>query len=121
MGAPSQFKPMTPEDREFLEQALAEAFGKIEDPNKVMLEAINQLKAEDRNGATIMTALEVIDKCCDDPDCARNAEKLDGVQPVLDLATSADQQIRMRSLEILALLFFEQSQHTRGGSEARGH
>lgn len=103
--APSQFKPMTPEDREFLESALAEAFGQIEDPNKVMLEAINQLKAEDRNGATIMTALEVIDRCCDDPDCARNAEKLDGVQPVLDLVTAQDQQIRVRSLEILALLF----------------
>jgi len=96
---------MTPEDREFLESALAEAFGKIEDPNKVMLEAINQLKAEDRTGASIMTALEVIDRCCDDPDCARNAEKLDGVQPVLDLVTAEDQQIRMRSLEILALLF----------------
>lgn len=103
--APSQFSVMSQEDKDFIAGAMAEAFKDIEDPNKIMQEAINQIKAEDRTDAVIMTALEVIDKCCDDPDCARNAEKLDGVQPILDLVTSGDHQIRMRSLEILALLF----------------
>jgi len=42
---------------------------------------------------------------CDDPDVARNAEKLDGIQPMLDLVGSHRGQIQVRSLEILALLF----------------
>ena len=79
----------------FLEKALEEAFGQIEDPNQVMSEAADQLRSESRSEESISTALEasadnwsdekvtespraaqVIDRCCDDPDCARNAEKL---------------------------------------------
>jgi hypothetical protein len=103
--APSQFKQMSDEDRKFLEAAMEEAFSQIENPNKMMSEAVQQIKAEDRTDTSITTALEVIDRCCDDPDCARNAEKLDAVQTILDLAKSHGGQIRVRSLEILALLF----------------
>merc|ERR1719163_2724578 len=101
----SEFKQMTDEDRAFLERAMEEAFGKIEDPNQVMAEAIGQIKAPDRTDTSITTALEVIDKCCDDPDCARNCEKLDGLQPLLDLLSSHEGPIAHRTLEILALLF----------------
>jgi len=52
-----------------------------------------------------MTALEVIDRLCDDPDVARNIEKLDGLQPLLDLTGIKSGAIRLRALEILALLF----------------
>lgn len=83
---------------------MEEAFGQIEDPNQVMLEAINQIKAADRTESSIVTALEVIDRCCDDRDCARNAEKLDGIQPLLDLLGAYKDSIRERTLEILALL-----------------
>lgn len=103
--APSQFKQMTDEDRKFLEKALEEAFGQIEDPNKVMQEAIEEIKSEERTDATITTALEVIDRCCDDPDCARNAELLGGIQTLMDLLTTHQGDIQVRSLEILALLF----------------
>merc|ERR1719321_1814783 len=96
----SQFQQMTDEDRQFLEKAMEEAFGKIEDPNKVMAEAIAQIKAPDRTDVSICTALEVIDKCCDDPDCARNCEKLDGLQPLLDLLNSLKGDIVHRALEI---------------------
>lgn len=102
---PSEFKQMSDEDRAFLEKAMEEAFGKIEDPNQVMAEAITQIKSADRNVSSITTALEVIDKCCDDPDCARNCEKLDGLQPLLDLLSSHEGPIAHRTLEILALLF----------------
>lgn len=101
----SEFKQMSDEDRAFLEKAMEEAFGKIEDPNEVMAEAIKQLKAPDRTDESITTALEVVDRCCDDPDCARNCEKLDGIQPLLDLLGSYTGAIRDRALEILALLF----------------
>lgn len=103
--APSQFKQMSQEDREFLEKAMAEAFGKIEDPNKVMQEAISQVKSETRTDESIITALEIIDRCCDDPDVARNAEKLDGLQPMIDLLKTHTGSICIRALEILALLF----------------
>jgi len=103
--APSQFKKMTDEDRQFLEKAMEEAFGHIEDPNKVMQEAISQLKAPERTDQSIITALEVMDRSCDDVDCARNVEKLDGIQPVLDLLETHEGPIRVRALEILALLY----------------
>lgn len=102
---PSEFRQMTDADRDFLEKAMEEAFGKIEDPNQVMAEAIGQIKAPDRTDTSITTALEVIDKCCDDPDCARNCEKLDGLQPLLDLLGTHKGVISNRTLEILALLF----------------
>jgi len=103
--APSEFKRMTDEDKKFLEAAMADAFSQIEDPNKIMGEAIGQIKAADRSDESISTALEIIDRCCDDPDCARNCEKLDGLQPLLDLLSTTNDAIRDRSLEIFALLF----------------
>eukprot|EP00429_Kryptoperidinium_foliaceum_P092184 CAMPEP_0176193020 /NCGR_PEP_ID=MMETSP0121_2-20121125/5271_1 /TAXON_ID=160619 /ORGANISM="Kryptoperidinium foliaceum, Strain CCMP 1326" /LENGTH=304 /DNA_ID=CAMNT_0017531725 /DNA_START=86 /DNA_END=1000 /DNA_ORIENTATION=+ len=103
--APSQFKQMTEEDRKFLEHAMEQAFGHIEDPNKVLLECIEKIKAEDRTEESIMTSLEVVDRLCDDPDVSRNVEKLDGLQPLLDLTRSFGGSVRLRSFEILALLF----------------
>lgn len=103
--APSQFSVMSDKDREFIQNAMEEAFGKIEDPNQVMAEAIGQIKSPERTDESICTALEVIDKCCDDPDCARNCEKLDGLQPLLDLLGTHKGGICHRTLEILALLF----------------
>mmetsp|Transcript_9894 Transcript_9894/g.20461 ORF Transcript_9894/g.20461 Transcript_9894/m.20461 type:complete len:306 (-) Transcript_9894:142-1059(-) len=103
--APSKFKPLSDEDREFLEKAMEEAFGKMQDPNKVMTEAIAQITSKDRTDESIATALEVIDKCCDDVDCARNVEKLNCLQPIIDLLETHSGPMRVRTLEILALLF----------------
>lgn len=94
---------MTPEDRAFLDKAFEEAFGHIEDPNKVMTQALDMIKDVNRTEAMVQTALEVIDKSCDDPDCARNAEKLGGVQTLLDLLAAYPSPIKTRTLEILAL------------------
>jgi hypothetical protein len=102
---PSEFKMMSDEDKAFLEKAMEEAMSQIEDPNKMFSEAIGMVKATDRTDESITTALEVIDRCCDDPDVARNAEKLDGIQPTLDLLQSHPGPICNRALEILALLF----------------
>jgi len=103
--APSNFKVLSAEDRAFLEKAMEEAFGKMEDPNKVLKECIEQIKAETRTDESITTALEVIDRLCDDVDVARNVEKLDGLQALLDLTNEKGDVIRERTLEILALLF----------------
>lgn len=102
--APSQFKQMSDEDREFLEKAMEEAFGQIEDPNKVFAEALDHIRSQDRTDESICTALELIDRVCDDPDVARNVEKLDGMQPLLDLVKTHAGPIRVRTMEILALL-----------------
>mmetsp|Transcript_70644 Transcript_70644/g.169291 ORF Transcript_70644/g.169291 Transcript_70644/m.169291 type:complete len:294 (+) Transcript_70644:88-969(+) len=101
---PSEFKQMSQEDKEFLEKAMEEAFGQMEDPNVAFQEAIEQIKSPERTQESIATSLEVIDRLCDDPDVARNAEKLDGIQPLLDLA-KLDTPQQSRTLEILALLF----------------
>jgi len=113
---PSEFKVMSDEDREFLEKAMEDAFGKIEDPNEVMAEAIKMIKAPDRTEESITTALEVLDRSCDDRDCARNAEKLDGIQPLLDLLKTHSGPILNRTLEILALLFSNNQNIQEAGS-----
>lgn len=77
---------------------MEEAVGKIEDP-------INQFKVEGWTDESVITALEVLERCCDDPDCARNGEKLDGLQPLLDVLGSHGGPILVRALKILALLF----------------
>lgn len=88
-----------------MEKAMEEAFGHIEDPNQVLKECVEKIKAEDRTDESILTSLEVIDRLCDDVDVARNVEKLDGLQPLMDLARDQGGSIRPRTLEILALLF----------------
>lgn len=116
---PSEFKQLNDEDRKFLEKALEEAYSQIEDPNKIMFEAIQQIKSEERTDTSIVTALEIIDRCCDDPDCSRNAEKLDGIQTMLDLIGEKDGPIRVRALEILAL-FMSNNPDIQGVGMKRG-
>lgn len=118
--APSEFKKMSDEDREFLERAMEEAFGQIEDPNKVMQEAVGMITAEDRTEETIMTALEVLDRCCDDPDCSRNADKLGAIQALLDLLEPYPGQIRLRALEFLALIFSNNPIMQKAGADKGG-
>jgi len=81
------------------------AMSQIEDPNKVLVEAREQIVSESRTDESISTALEVIDRCCDDPDVARNAEKLDILQPLLDLLGTHRGSVAIRTMEILALFF----------------
>lgn len=102
---PSEFKVMSGEDRAFLEKAMEAAFPSTEDPNNIMKEAKNQIVSEGATDESIITSLEVIDRCCDDIDCARNAEKLGVIKPLLDLLASHNPSIQVRTLEILALLF----------------
>lgn len=104
--APSQFNVMSDEDKQFLQNALEAAFADVEDPNQVFHDAILKFGEEDRNHASMMTALEIMDRVCDDPDVARNAEKLGGVQAILDVSvdSTVHSEIRCRSMEIFALL-----------------
>lgn len=102
---PSEFQEMSQENKDFLTKALEEAFSNVEDPNEVFREAIDHVRAEGATDEAVLTALEVADRCCDDPDVARNVEKLDGIQTLLDAASSRGQAVRVRSMELLALLF----------------
>lgn len=76
----------------------------IEDPNQIFKEAIDKVKMPGASVAELVTSLEIIDRCCDDPDVARNVEKLDGLQALLDLVETHSGSVQVRSLEILALL-----------------
>jgi len=103
--SPSEFKQMSDEDKRFLEKAMEIAMSQIEDPNKVLVEAKEQILSESRTDESITTALEVIDRCCDDPDAARNVEKLGVLQPLLDLLGTYRGAIAVRTMEVLALFF----------------
>lgn len=83
---------------------MEQAFSMIEDNNKIFEEAMKMITAPDRSEVSIFTALEVIDRACDDPDVARNAKKLNGVQPLLDLLASHPGAVSSRACEIIALL-----------------
>merc|ERR1719456_1483179 len=95
----------------------------IEDMNKIMEEAIGQLKSPERTNESLITALEIMDRCCDDPDCARNIEKLDGLQALIDIIRDWPENIiKVRALEILALMLsnnpdIQEATNRRGGME----
>eukprot|EP00928_Gymnodinium_smaydae_P028849 TRINITY_DN21893_c0_g7_i2.p1 TRINITY_DN21893_c0_g7~~TRINITY_DN21893_c0_g7_i2.p1 ORF type:complete len:302 (+),score=83.50 TRINITY_DN21893_c0_g7_i2:132-1037(+) len=101
---PTEFKPLSKEDRDWLEKAMEAATAMIEDYNKMMQEAIAQLKAEDRTEPSVISALEVCDRCCDDPDVCRNVEKFDGIRALLDIVGAYGVTTTVRILEILALM-----------------
>lgn len=103
--APSEFKALSGEDKAFLEKAFEEAASQVEDMNKIMKEALGQLNNPERTNESLITALEIMDRCCDNPDCARNIEKFDGLQTLIDLIRDWPEKIiQVRALEILALM-----------------
>lgn len=104
--APSNFKKMSKEDKDFLQGALDDAMALIEDPNKVLQEGLDLLEAENDKSSPekITTALEVIDRCVDDPDCARNLEKFGGIKALLKYVNSEYDEISSKSCEILSLM-----------------
>jgi len=51
-----------------------------------------------------ITALELIDRCIDDPDCARNLEVFDGIRILLKNALSDYTDVSSRCCEILSLM-----------------
>lgn len=120
---PTEFKPLSDEDKAFLERAFEEACGMIEDMNKIMGQAIEQLKNPEKTNESIITALEIMDRCCDDPDCSRNIEKLDGLQTLIDIVREWENEvIKVRALEVLALMLsnnpdIQAATNRRGGME----
>jgi hypothetical protein len=102
----SEFKAMSEEDRNFLMGAMEEAFGKMTDPNEVMQEAIQKLREglEKDDEPLILTALEIMDSCCDDPDPPRNFAKLGGVEPILKACRQKSPVIRARSCEMIGVI-----------------
>ena len=76
----SDFKPLSGEDKKFLEGAMAQAFGEVEDYNELMQDAINKISTDFDNSDTVYTALEVVDKCCDNLDVPRNLHLFGGMR-----------------------------------------
>merc|ERR1712216_236956 len=51
-----------------------------------------------------MGALEIVDRCCDDPDCCRNLEVFGGITPLFKYALSDYEDVSQKSCEILSLM-----------------
>lgn len=99
----SQFTEMSKEDKDFLIRAMEEMFSQIEDPNKIFKDAVDKLR-EEHSEEQAITTLEIIDRCCDDPDVARNVEVHDGLTPLLGLLDSPNSHVAARSCEVLGLI-----------------
>jgi hypothetical protein len=94
----SQFSPLDPERREWLEKALNAAFGGGETPQKVMAKGIEEI-AQGRTSA----GLDLLDYASDFPDCAEDLDKRGALQPLVSLISSSDSRVVVRALEVLTL------------------
>lgn len=102
--APSKFTKMSAADKAFLQGAMDDAMAAIEDYNKVLMEGLELLEAKDNTPEKITTALEVVDRCVDDQDCARNLDKFGGIKTLLKFVNSEYEEISLRCCEILSLM-----------------
>ncbi|CAD7962476.1 unnamed protein product [Amoebophrya sp. A25] len=107
--APTEFKRMSKEDKEFLEKAMEDAFSKIEDFNKVLDDGLRKLEAAE-DAETAIVACEIIDRCVDDPDCARNLEVFNGIAPLLKNALSTNADVSERCCSILSMMLANNEQ-----------
>eukprot|EP00397_Hematodinium_sp_SG-2012_P040172 GEMP01043971.1.p1 GENE.GEMP01043971.1~~GEMP01043971.1.p1 ORF type:complete len:290 (+),score=60.55 GEMP01043971.1:60-929(+) len=112
----SKFTAMSKEDRAFLQTAMEEMFSQIEDPNKIFKEAVDKLR-DCPNDEETMTTLEIIDRCCDDPDVPRNLEVHDGLTPMLALLDRPNSSIVARTCEVLGLMLANNDKMQRAAFE----
>lgn len=94
----SQFGPMDPERREWLEKALNSAFDGQEDPNQVMKKAATEIQ----NGK-LSSGLDMLEHVSDFPDCVENIDKLGALKELVELLSSTDINILKRCTEVLNL------------------
>lgn len=111
--APSKFTQMSKEDRDFITNALEAAMEGVEDLNKTLQDGLTQLASSGEDSALALVALEVVDRCVDDPDCARNLEKFNGTKILLSCAVGLSRdgsrfvqhpEVVSKSCEILSLM-----------------
>eukprot|EP00397_Hematodinium_sp_SG-2012_P045149 GEMP01050608.1.p1 GENE.GEMP01050608.1~~GEMP01050608.1.p1 ORF type:complete len:267 (+),score=46.14 GEMP01050608.1:24-803(+) len=99
----SNFKALSKEDRDYLQTAMEAMFAQIEDPNTIFKDVVDKIR-ENPSDEVALTTLEVLDRCCDDPDVSGNIEVLDGLTPMLKLLDSANSNIVARAGEVLGLM-----------------
>ena len=92
----SQFGPMDPERRQWLEKALEAAYDGQEDPNKLMMKAVDEIKE-----GRISAGLDYLDYTSDFPDCAENVETVGALAVLVGLISGEDHLVVRRSLEVL--------------------
>lgn len=100
----SDFKPLSGEDKKFLEGAMAQAFGEVEDYNELMQDAINKISTDFDNSDTVYTALEVVDKCCDNLDVPRNLHLFGGIEVMLKTLEHPNEDIACKGASLFALM-----------------
>ncbi|KAH8741009.1 hypothetical protein FG386_002555 [Cryptosporidium ryanae] len=89
-----------PEKLEFLQGAIREAMKGVVDPNKLLFEAKVKLEG-DEDEESMISALAVIDRCVELPDCSLNLEKLGLIKPLLN-CLSKSEEIRSLTYQILS-------------------
>ena len=94
----SQFGPMDPERREWLEKALNSAFDGQEDPNQVMKKAATEIQ-----DGKLSSGLDMLEHVSDFPDCVENIDKLGALKELVELLSITDINILKRCTEVLNL------------------
>lgn len=111
---PSKFNVMSDEDKKFLEKAMEQAMSTIEDFNQTLKDGLAKLSQglENKDQALMIVALEIIDRCIDDPDCCRNLEVFGGLAPMFACLGKEEKsgdvveesEVARRACEILSLM-----------------
>lgn len=101
-GTVDTSKRLSPEDIEFLQGAIKECLSKIEDPYEAMDEAVNNFKSNDEG--IILAAAKIVERLLDEyPEIARNLNKINAVDPLLQLIESENVHILESVLQIFSL------------------
>lgn len=101
-GTVDTSKRLSPEDIEFLQGAIKECLSKIEDPYEAMDEAVKNFKSDDEG--IILAAAKIVERLLDEyPEIARNLNKINAVDPLLQLIESENVHILESVLQIFSL------------------
>ena len=76
----------------------------MEDHNEMMKEALEKIQKDFEDSDSVYTALEVVDKCCDNLDVPRNLHKFGGVEIMLKVLEHPNSDIACKGAALFTLM-----------------
>lgn len=101
-GTVNTNKRLSKEDIEFLQGAIKECLSHIEDPYEAMVEAVSNFQSKDEG--LILASAKIVERLLDEyPEIARNLNKTNAIDPLLDLIELENNHILESVLQIFSL------------------
>ncbi|SBT31766.1 conserved Plasmodium protein, unknown function [Plasmodium ovale wallikeri] len=95
-------KRLSKEDIEFLQGAIKEALSQVEDPYEAINEAIRNF--ENKDDGIVLASAKIIERLIDEyPEVSKNLDKINAIDPLLNLLENPNNHILESVLQILSL------------------